>query len=337
MAEYNQCGPCRLTLNQLINNGARLNGAFSEFAWANARQNSGCLPCPGEDLPAWPPSLGDWGHTYPVQSKKGEEVLGSQMDACGEAPFYIDPHPDFDQRKSNPPKVFDRFVTTDVPRGNSSEAKEYDLALDVAEKILQGNSLSMGVAGSGGLSGTPTNKPYSYFQTPYGIPPDGSLAAGPVEPGVCRPVPDLAGVYASGRRSNKRLENLLEPVEQSYGAGSHAKDDEDGRDDSHSWQNVIPCAQNSVKGIAYDVKHWNNITPEQCQGNKLYYVFARDDRWKYLTFVGICITIFILFIIAIATSVNSIGGISKDSSQTIAVNGSSTAPQKIELIIKAAN
>ena len=333
MAENSQCGPCGLTQNQLINNGARLNGAFSEFAWANARQNSGCLPCPGEDLPAWPPALRDWGHTYPVQSKKGEEVLGSQMDTCGEAPFYIDPHPDFDQRKSNPPKVFDRFVTTDVPRGDSSEAKEYDLALDVAEKILQGNSLSMGVAGSGGLSGTPTNKPYSYFQTPYGIPPDGSLAAGPVEPGVCRPVPDLAGVYASGRRhSNKRLENLLEPVEQPYGAGSDKKD---GPTDSHTWQNVMPCAQNSVKGIAYDLKHWNNITPEQCQGNKVYYVFARDDRWKYLTFVGICITIFILFIIAIACSVNNIGD---SSHRTIAVkNGSSSGgTQKIELIIKQA-
>lgn len=353
MAEYNQCesnmpshnmGPCGLTADQLINNGAQLNGAFSEFAWANARQNSGCMPCPGKELPAWPPATNDWGHTYPVQSKKGEEIQGSQMNVCGEAPFYINPQLDFDQRQSNPPEIFKRFTATNIPREHSQGTNEYDLALDAAEKILQGNSLSMS---AGNVTNAPASKSYGYFQAPEYAYPD--------------QMQDLADGYQSGQRngypprygSNKRLENLLEPVEQLYGAGKELHDDVSNNvsnnvsndvsdvsdDSSHSWQNVIPCTQNTIQGVAYDVKHWQSITPQQCDGNKFYYVFGRDDRWKYLTFVGLCITIFILFIIAIATSITSLNNADSIAthSNAVTLNSSGTRqPQKFELIIQQA-
>lgn len=307
-------GPCGMTANQLIDDGARLNGAFSEFAWANARQNSGCLPCPGKQLPAWPPSIRDWGHTYPVQSKKGEEVQGSQMNgaSCGETPFYVDPQPSM---PSNPPEIFQRFAATDVPRGHSREAQEYDLALDVAEKILQGDSLSMTAADPG------HTKSYSYVQPPTSQSP--------------------VGYDGANIRSNKRLANLLapteRPIEQTYAAGKDLDvNPVDGTpDDSHNWENVIPCAKNTMKGIAYDLQHWKQITPEQCDGNKLYYVFGRDDRWKYLTFVGMCLAIFILFIIAIATSITTLSE-QPNAAKVASTSSQSNPPQKIELIIKPA-
>jgi len=324
-------GPCGMTANRLIDDGAKLNGAFSEFAWANARQNSGCLPCPGKELPAWPPSVRDWGHTYPVQSKKGEEVQGSQMhgadgSSCGEKPFYTDSQPSM---TSNPPEIFQRFAATDVPRGHSREAQEYDLALDVAEKILQGDSLSMHSVG-----GPSSNKPYSYVQSRIG-----SEYSSPVEHQSRHDV--SPATYASANvRSNKRLANLLapteHPTEQTYAAGKEpdAEPLHGTTDDAHNWENVLPCAKNTMKGIAYDLQHWNQITPEQCDGNKLYYVFGRDDRWKYLTFVGMCFAIFILFILAIATSITNLN---EPNNAKFATNSSPpNPPQRIELIIKPA-
>lgn len=340
MAESDQSGPCGIYQNQLIENGARLNGAFSEFAWANARQNSGCMPCPSGDLPSWPPRLNDWGHTYPVQSKHGETIIGSQMNACGEAPFNMNAQPDWGQRTHNPPQIFERFVTTDVPRDSSPEAREYDVALDVAEKILRGDSLALHDSES---------KPFSYAQDLYGL--DHAI----VNPsGRSRTDPRA---YSSGHNnsSNKRLENLLEPTTTRdssttdvirYGSGhgsekfpvSGIQNNNDNEDDSHSLNNLLPCVKNTFQGVSYDLVNWNNISDEKCQGNKLYYIFVRDDRWKYLSFVGICIVVFVLFIVAIASSMNNVDDCSSSNKKILStaniINGNE--PQKIEIIVKQA-
>jgi hypothetical protein len=284
--------------------------------------------------------MSDWGHTYPVQSKRGETILGDEMNSCTESPFYIDPHPDFDQRRSNPPEIFKRFASTDVPRGHSKEAVEYDLALDVAEKILEGNSLSMNPG---------IRAPYSYFQAEGYLENINNNRSS--NSSDC--VQDIAGLYGAGRyehgqssnKTNKRLANLLTPaVDQSYGTGKESSAEkpeptlEERDDHSHTWDNVIPCTKNTVKGIAYDLKHWDRITDEQCQGNKVYYVFARDDRWKYLTFVFMCLTISILFVVGIITGVSSNATLSKSiTATTTSIPVNNEAPvQRIELILKPA-
>ncbi len=328
MAEFNQSGPCGITANQLIDTGARLNGAFSEFAWANARQNSGCMPCPGKELPSWPPSTKDWGHTYPVQSKRGEQIIGSQMDACGEAPYNLNVSPE-QRSRNNIPEIFEKFVATDIVRGTGPEAQEYDVALDIAEKILRGDSLSTNSYGPAAYGpaayGPSDSKPYSYAQDLYGVAPESSYGSGKLyndKPLV----------------SNKRLENLLhETTDRRYGAAPYQHDNSEPLDD-HSWSNVIPCVKNTVQGVSYDLQHWNNIKDEQCQGNKLYYVFARDDRWKYLCLIGISLLIFIMFIAGVASSMNSCTDESRqirmtESSQIIPINSNGN-PQRLEIIVK---
>jgi hypothetical protein len=319
MAESSQCGPCGVNQNQLIESGSRLNGAFSEFAWANARQNSNCMPCPGKELPAWPPALNSWGHTYPVQSKHGEEVVGSQMNACGEAPFNIKAQPDWGQRTHNPPEIFQRFVTTDVPRDSGPEAREYDVALDVAERILRGDSMALHDNES---------KPFSYAQDLYGLDYAGtSSAVYPSGHFVGNSLIKDPMAYGSG----KRLENLLEPTNSNYdntryGAG-HSEESKDHDDDGSRGMHDDD-----------DSHSWNNISDDKCNGTtsgKLHYIFVRDDRWKYLSFVGICVIIFILFIVAIATSMNSTECASSSNnvlSSARVLNGAE--PQKIEIIVK---
>lgn len=70
---YPQCGPWGITLSDELRTQSRLNTAFSQRAWAGAKQD-GCLPAPCGTLPTWPPPRGD-GFVYPSLSKKPQELL----------------------------------------------------------------------------------------------------------------------------------------------------------------------------------------------------------------------------------------------------------------------
>ena len=73
ISSYDQCGPCGLSVDQAMGNMARANAAFSNFAWEAAKQE-GCLLCPGQKLPTWPPRF-----TYPQQDKRDSSIM---LGAC---------------------------------------------------------------------------------------------------------------------------------------------------------------------------------------------------------------------------------------------------------------
>jgi len=63
---------------------------------------------------------------------------------------------------------------------------------------------------------------------------------------------------------------------------------------------IAPCVKNTIMGIGYDLKHWNQITPKIAGGGgwmkKMEFVFARDDRPLYLaiTLVGILLAVLLV-------------------------------------------
>jgi hypothetical protein len=67
---YMREGPCGLTADQAMGNMAQANAAFSQWAWESAKQE-GCLQCPGQRFPSWPPRF-----VYPQMQKTDTEVLG---------------------------------------------------------------------------------------------------------------------------------------------------------------------------------------------------------------------------------------------------------------------
>jgi hypothetical protein len=52
---------------------------------------------------------------------------------------------------------------------------------------------------------------------------------------------------------------------------------------------LLPCIKNTLNGIHYDMKNWDNIK----DSNKIYYIFCRDDRWLYLLILFIIIYLFV--------------------------------------------
>lgn len=69
-----ECGPWGIQLSQELGRTMRLNTGFSEFAWQNAKQEGCHYPCPGRNLPSWPP-CGKF--IYPTLQKNREKVLGA--------------------------------------------------------------------------------------------------------------------------------------------------------------------------------------------------------------------------------------------------------------------
>jgi hypothetical protein len=85
-----ECGPYGTTLSQELGRTMRTNTAFSQFAWANAKQEGCHYPCPDRKLPSWPPS-GEF--IYPTLQKDQQQVQGSTQydpniwDCPGAAPW----------------------------------------------------------------------------------------------------------------------------------------------------------------------------------------------------------------------------------------------------------
>ncbi len=67
--------PCGVPRNQAMGSMAKVNAAFSTYGWEAAKQD-GCLPCPGSQLPTWPPQF-----IYPQQEKRATTVLGENPGA----------------------------------------------------------------------------------------------------------------------------------------------------------------------------------------------------------------------------------------------------------------
>lgn len=275
-------GPHQQSVDSLMDTTAALNGAFSELAWANARQNGGRPGCAGEAalaaaLPSWPPKDPNkgWGHTYPVQSKRGETIMGHdqlQYDTTsppGGAPFLVSPVvADANRGESN--ELYRKFANTDVPRVNGTPAaREYDLALDIADKIVRGDTLTstfydMAIPG-----------PASYANKDDLV----ELSSPAIGASSC---------------TNKRLENLVSP-DRAYGAArdthkrknqkSEAKQQQYA--EAHPEQRDVSMGEymsNSIKGIVYDVQHWDKV--REINGNdtvaSVQFVIGRDNRWAYL-------------------------------------------------------
>lgn len=71
--DYAESGPFGKQLSQELGRMAQMNTSFSQAQWESAKQD-GCLPCPGKNLPVWPP-CGKF--IYPTLQKEDQTVLGS--------------------------------------------------------------------------------------------------------------------------------------------------------------------------------------------------------------------------------------------------------------------
>lgn len=229
-------GPHGQTIDSLMSTGAQYNAGFSEQAWAEARQNGNAAPSIENRLPSWPPSdaHGGFGHTYPVQSKRDETVLGSSDlrwtesmaigPGCKESgtlpPLFINPSKAttienkgdlfvFDKNLRESYDLWDKYSATNVPRVNGTlAAREYDMALDIADKISRGSTLTSTFYTMPGRDGG-CGEPVSYAQKD-----DMTAYSSSISP------TDAFGQKKSARgpvRTNKRLTNLLVP-DREYGA-----------------------------------------------------------------------------------------------------------------------
>lgn len=264
-------GPHQQSVDGLLETAYDLNGSFSELAWANARQNGGRAGCAppgnlglGKQLPSWPPNGVNqgWGHTYPVQTKHGETLMGyEQLEYDGpdqqyigasgfvseaEAAKYLDSQSASMSNASSmwatspylrnptvanvnqdqPYQLFEKFARTNKPRANNTaDGRDYDMALDIAEKIVAGDTLTS-----------------TFYQMTYDKPPSSSLSTvdsfnqpqNPIEvasyseaqQGFVVEQPSILEQQDKQRRlfgsSNKRVQNLMVP-DQVYGAAQQQK------------------------------------------------------------------------------------------------------------------
>ena len=65
--------------------------------------------------------------------------------------------------------------------------------------------------------------------------------------------------------------------------------------DEYTAQTMLPCIWNSLMGIGYDLKHWDELPPPSSPG-KLSFVFMRDDRPFYMSLLVIAILLAVVFI-----------------------------------------
>lgn len=215
-------GPHKTNVNEILQTTSNLNAAFSELAWADARQNGRkAFDCAGdivnESLPSWPPKEKRlWGHTYPTQTKRGETIIGYENAKIPETsegmPFMMGATIDINRGEQYP--LFNRFANTNVPRGNNAEAVEYDLALDVADKIIQSEALHSTFYAPPGGPNALNVAPYGCNENVQEISvPSNGLAMCQVPP-INRPFASPTGAPLVGQNnqympSNKRLANLL--------------------------------------------------------------------------------------------------------------------------------
>lgn len=205
-------GPHGQDVDTLMATGAMMNGAFSEYAWANARQNGNHQSLLKERLPSWPPKDAHkaFGHTYPAQSKRGEQVIGMEnmliassatQSGDGMSPMFLGANGKkvvVDKNLGESYKLFERFSRTNVPREDGTpEAIEYDMALDIADKIVRGNTLTSTFMTMPGRS----PEPASYAQINDLVEEDPTAALATREQGK---------LYGAAAATNKRLVNLLE-------------------------------------------------------------------------------------------------------------------------------
>lgn len=238
-------GPHGQSLDSIMSTCAQFNGAFSERAWAEARQNGNAAPSIEKLLPSWPPSEAHsgFGHTYPVQSKHGETVLGSKLRATDESmntghgckesgtlpPLFINPKKSassgaaaaassrqnavFDKNLREPYDVWDKYSATDVPRVNGTlAAREYDMALDIADKISRGATLTSTFYTMPGRDGG-CGEPVSYAQ-------QGDMTM--YSSSNTMDEQNTESKVDKSRKTNKRLTNLL-VADREYGASATGK------------------------------------------------------------------------------------------------------------------
>lgn len=296
-------GPHQQTLDGLMDAMSDTNAAFSELAWANARQNGNHQSLIDKELPTWPPKDPHkaWGHTYPVQSKRGERVLGG----------YTDPSEGYDNKHSseqgssllpalpfmqNPVvadrnlgesyELYDRYAKTNVDRTDGTlEAREYDLALDIAEKIAKGDTLTSTFYRMPGRDCS-RGEPASYSEIPDLVEEESKASSGG----------SSSSSSSSLLLSQKRLSNLISE-DQAYsssrrhhggssGGGGHQQQRRSRRHHQRR-QRHHQNLNNTLRGVAYDLRYWDDIVAEQNNDRvaSAQFVFCREERWKYLVLV----------------------------------------------------
>jgi hypothetical protein len=272
-----ECGPWGLQQTQILDRAARLNAAYSTFAWENAKQD-GCLPCPGAPgtrcggmppsnaYPTWPPPANK-GFIYPVLSKQDESVIGAagaNPDICGPG---VAPWSDAAPEGLQPTRAMQR---AEYALGCQPQAE----GVISADQANQNVELSELVAKSILDGDIPR---YSY--------------------GDGHPRPVRTGVA-------DKLQTLYE---QTFGKGkSEHKKDEAARSvesaETMSLNTLLPCMGNTLTGIVYDMQHMKELPPDV---NKFNYIFVRDDRWKYGLLFCLFFLLLILLIVAAAMSATS--------------------------------
>lgn len=140
-----ECGPHGITLSQELERTMRTNTAFSQYAWANAKQEGCHYSCPDRKLPSWPPS-GNF--IYPTLQKDKQNVLGAHqynpnLQDCPEAAPWQTDAPEKNALTCAMTRAQD-FMNEDSPSQQSAFdyrnlEQDSDAASIVARSIMSGS------------------------------------------------------------------------------------------------------------------------------------------------------------------------------------------------------
>lgn len=275
-ASYQQpsCGPWGVTLEEEMGRTMKMNTAFSQFAWESAKQD-GCLPCPRTNLPQWPPT-GKF--LYPTMQKESEEVLGAHqynpdISACPSGAPWRDNTSQVAGRRNG------RNATSCAMLRANQALKNTDAACEdmfAHKRHIDEASTETTQGGSGGIALAEEIA----SQLLRGRVPIHSEPSGP-----------MRQHERSRMQDKERIDELL------------TKNDNDVGRNVYSLETLLPCIGNTWTGIAYDLAHYDQLPGASEGENTFSYVFARDDRWKYVLSTAIIFLVVVILISAIASSI----------------------------------